>query len=1331
MQLMMGDQVGPYRVERIECRNDNDVVIALNDSTGTRIAIKVYSPMHPRDLRQDQRFCQAVTRWQELDCPYLVRILGQGKHWLDHTPFAFMELLSGGTTLRQELDQGAGRLAESAALRVAHQLAMALQSLDRAHLVHRDLTPDNVLLIGNDVKVIDFATAVDRSAPDDTVSAVGRWPGDMCYTAPELLSGHRPLRDGRSDIYSLGCVLYELLAGRPPFPRAVGRSSSELEDAALRCFSAAPPPLWSVDPLLSRSVVDLVEALMAPEPAQRPDAREVCARLATISSESDLTLREYQRRAGGGRIYETMQIGRRLADALIQHHRELDPDHVFIQPNRITVGQLNVGLLYPKNQDGAYRSPESWQGVSSDGAEDVYSLGVILYELLAGAPPFESSTLAGLTRLHMESPPPSLRGHVPATTPPELLSLIYRMLTKNASLRPPLAQIRELLDALLAPLPTRMGPYSIVRRLGRGGSAQVYEVFENPAQHLALKVLHDRSPQHMKRFAREYHALAERDPGVVAVYDRGVLQTGEPYLLTEYLDGESLHDRLCRLGHLPASEVVRLGHQLATTLVSLHARRLLHRDLKPRNIMLVGVSQEKAKLIDFGIVKVLDGEAITAIGEFLGTTDYAAPEQCNAASVTAACDVYSLGVVLYEAATGTHPLARRYVGPTDPRAQAGPAIPPPLLSLLRRMQDVSPQRRPSMSEVRDELTRLHPHDGPPPPPPPPPEQRFLVGQSIGSFTLLGMLHDRRASAVFTARRSGEERIVVVKVIYPHALLSYSAAHRLLDRGRQLRNLAPEGTIESMEVEQLHDGTLYGVMEYEPSLTLAQHLLQSGGRLALDQAAALFASTAEAMGRWHHEQLVHGALTPENLLLCGAPSNASAARTVKLLYFHLQRPLLRLLEEGALDNDEVALRYAAPELCYGTSPTRPTNASDVYALGVMIFEALAGHNPFAASTPAATLRRHQEHKPSLLTDHLKSERGSERWSMAQKISLLVDQALRKDPRERPPMVHIALQLASLVHARRIGSYWPLRLLGQGGMGQVYDVVHAETGERRALKLLLASCLQEKEAEDLLRRFKNEAKAVQQVNHRGVVQIFEVCETAEQIPFLVMERLFGRSLRELLVNQQPPDVLWFAEQLSAVMAACHEKKVAHRDLKPENIFLEWTADGEPQIKVLDFGIAQIRGDNASPLEQTKSGAPMMGSPKYMAPEQWYGIKGSGKEADVYALGVILYEVVTGEAPFQGSAPALGRMHIEEPAPRLSDVVRGTHAVLDELVFQMMAKKSERRPTMQLVHDTVRDVRSLHEQTTLVRQGVTIRMVLPSEGEYGLLQRVAGWFRRRISG
>jgi serine/threonine protein kinase/TPR repeat protein len=223
----------------------------------------------------------------------------------------------------------------------------------------------------------------------------------------------------------------------------------------------------------------------------------------------------------------------------------------------------------------------------------------------------------------------------------------------------------------------------------------------------------------------------------------------------------------------------------------------------------------------------------------------------------------------------------------------------------------------------------------------------------------------------------------------------------------------------------------------------------------------------------------------------------------------------------------------------------------------------------------------------------------------------------------------------VIGRDVGNYRITALLGEGGMGLVYLGEHTAIDRKVAIKVLRADLMTNADA---LGRFMNEARVASTIRHPNVIEVFDTgVLQPETVPFIVMELLEGEALDARIARLgrvEIPDALRWANETAAGLAAAHAKGIIHRDLKPANLYLvaDDRGDGRDKIKVLDFGIAKLRG-GMGVISHTQTGS-LIGTPHYMSPEQCRGTKEIDTRSDIYSLGVILYEMLCGAPPFTSS-------------------------------------------------------------------------------------------------
>jgi hypothetical protein len=253
---------------------------------------------------------------------------------------------------------------------------------------------------------------------------------------------------------------------------------------------------------------------------------------------------------------------------------------------------------------------------------------------------------------------------------------------------------------------------------------------------------------------------------------------------------------------------------------------------------------------------------------------------------------------------------------------------------------------------------------------------------------------------------------------------------------------------------------------------------------------------------------------------------------------------------------------------------------------------------------------------------------------------------------------------------LGSYYVARLVGAGGMGRVYLGVHPQIQSRVAIKVLSEECSKDR---GLVERFFTEARAVNVIRHESIVNVLDISQLPNGQPYIVMELLEGESLAEL-IRRGPiplPELSRVLVQVLGGLGAAHQKGIIHRDLKPDNVFV--TRAG--RAKILDFGIAKLVPELGAVSEGTRTGA-LIGTPFYMAPEQALA-RPVDARSDLYSVGIILYEAVTGRRPFQGGTLyELLKQHVEFDPPPPSSFRGDVPPALEAVIRRAMSKNPSHR-------------------------------------------------------
>lgn len=286
----------------------------------------------------------------------------------------------------------------------------------------------------------------------------------------------------------------------------------------------------------------------------------------------------------------------------------------------------------------------------------------------------------------------------------------------------------------------------------------------------------------------------------------------------------------------------------------------------------------------------------------------------------------------------------------------------------------------------------------------------------------------------------------------------------------------------------------------------------------------------------------------------------------------------------------------------------------------------------------------------------------------------------------------------------GKYRLGKQIGEGGMGAVYEAEHLGLGARVAVKLLSESGVTDRKA---TARFRREARAMGAIRHENVVAVMDTGSDEDGVPYLVMELLEGESLSAVLRRDKfltAKRASWIATQVLAGLSAAHDNGIVHRDLKPGNVFLSEQHGGVEKVKILDFGISKL-ADASMTLNVTAEGA-MIGTPNYMAPEQIRGDQNLDSRVDIYAVGILMYRMVTGRLPYAAtSSDDLYRKVLDgkpvRPRARRPDIPEQ----LESVIMRAMHSERERR-----YHSASALRKAIHEAMPALEQTLVKTVTAP---------------------
>ncbi len=510
-------------------------------------------------------------------------------------------------------------------------------------------------------------------------------------------------------------------------------------------------------------------------------------------------------------------------------------------------------------------------------------------------------------------------------------------------------------------VPPSLPGYEIEAELGRGGMGIVYKARQKSLNRVvALKVIRDSSlagPEQLARFRAEAEAVARlQHPHIVQVYDLHE-KDGQPYFAMEYVSGGSLAQYLGGKPK-PPHEAAELIERLARAVQYAHRQGIIHRDLKPANVLLT--AEGEPKISDFGLVKRLDMVAgMTPSSAVLGTPSYMSPEQAagQAQDIGPGTDVYALGAILYEALTGRPPFEAetllqtldqvRFQEPMPP-AQTHPEVPADLESICLRCLQKEPNRRYlSAAALAEDL------------------QAFLEGKPISVDPAEG-IHDpvhvpgyevwdelARGGVwiVHKAREVSGKRLVALKRVRPGSPLTLKHLVRLRATAEEARKLNHPNIVSLLDIGG--KGTrLFLALELVEGGSLSRKL--AGKPLPAADAARLVEVLAGAVHHAHEQGLLHCHLQLGNVLV-SIPADAQGLSPVearlgvpKLIGFEMARRRNAPGTGTNLDTIRPTSYAMAPEQLFN-KPEQIGPATDVYALGVLLYELLTGRPPYQATT----------------------------------------------------------------------------------------------------------------------------------------------------------------------------------------------------------------------------------------------------------------------------------------------------------------------------------------------------------------------------------------------
>ncbi len=540
----------------------------------------------------------------------------------------------------------------------------------------------------------------------------------------------------------------------------------------------------------------------------------------------------------------------------------------------------------------------------------------------------------------------------------------------------------------------------------------------------------------------------------------------------------------------------------------------------------------------------------------------------------------------------------------------------------------------------------------------------MIGKVIkNNYKIMDEIGRGSVATVYLAKDTARNQVVALKIIHPEQAAEGQFLQRFRREAKLLQMLSSPQAVKVLDYGE-DEGLNFIALEYVQGKTLA-NILEEEGPLAVNRALDIAKQVALCLVDAHAKSIVHRDLRPANVMV-------TAEGVVKVMDFGVAQgaDLSRLTATGVLGSPH----YLSPEQAQGKTVD---GRSDLYSLGVTLFEMLSGRKPYDADSAVDIVLAHlREPIPSLhqldkripleadeLVRKCLAKKPEDRYQSAAEFLEAVDETLRAIAAEaRGPSMGMETALAG----QTLGPYRLIERIGRGGMATVYKAYEPSLDRYVAIKVLPQYFAHDP---DFQARFRREAKAIARLNHPNILPVYGSGQEGE-VNYIAMRYVeAGATLKDPL--GQPMELkraVKIFSQVGRALDYAHQQGIVHRDVKPTNVLMaeeEWAL-------LMDFGLARMV---ESSVQLTKTGVGV-GTPAYMSPEQGQGIKVDAR-TDVYSLGVMLYEMLTGRVPYEAETPmAVVLKHITAPLPMPRQANPEIPEAVERVILKAMAKSPEGR-------------------------------------------------------
>jgi len=535
----------------------------------------------------------------------------------------------------------------------------------------------------------------------------------------------------------------------------------------------------------------------------------------------------------------------------------------------------------------------------------------------------------------------------------------------------------------------------------------------------------------------------------------------------------------------------------------------------------------------------------------------------------------------------------------------------------------------------------------------------MIGKTIKDiYRIYDEIGQGAVATVYLAKDLERNRVVALKIIHPELAEESQFARRFQREAKLLARLDSPHAIKVLDYGE-EEGLAFIVLEYMEGRTLSA-ILEEEGALEVEWALSLARQIAQGLAHADEAGIVHRDIRPANIMV--APSGLA-----KIMDFGIAKgaDLSRLTTTGVLGSPH----YLSPEQAEGKEVDI---RSDIYSLGVTLFEMLTGQRPYEADNAVDIVLKHlQEPVPSLrqfdegipvqvdkLVKRCLAKDPEERFQTPGELMEAIDKTLRGPEGKTPPGMEAALV------GQTLGQYRLVERIGRGGMATVYKAYQPSLDRYVAVKVLPTYLAQDP---DFATRFRREARAIAQLNHPHILPVHDFGQEGE-LSYIVMRYVEGGTLKKILGQPLALDrVVDLIAQVGDALDYAHQQGIIHRDVKPANVLL----DRGKWALLSDFGLAKMA---AASVQITRTG--VLGTPAYMSPEQAQG-KPVDAQSDIYSLGIMLFEMLTGQVPFDADTPlAVLIKHLTAALPLPRQVNPDIPEPVERVILKAVAKDPEDR-------------------------------------------------------